>query len=96
MLMTSRVQVRLGLAVALLCGTAGRAFADGIPFPSEGQIITLLVVLALLAIGGLYLLFRVLAAIGRALETSAARRKAKAAEPQVPAARIVKDSAPRS
>ncbi|HEX7842013.1 MAG TPA: hypothetical protein VF469_31295 [Kofleriaceae bacterium] len=80
------------MAVALLCGTAGRAFADGIPFPSEGALITMLIVFAALVIGGLYLVIRVLVALARAVEAASAKRKARAAEPAVPAARIVKDS----
>jgi len=64
--------------------------------PSEGQLIAMLIIFAALVIGGLYVFIRVLVAVFRALDAASARRKARAAEPEVPVARVVKGSAPPS
>lgn len=67
---------------------------------TDRAILIILIILTVLIIGALYLLIRVLMALACTVEAASAKRKAWAAEPAVPAARIVKDylkaSDPRS
>lgn len=90
--MTSRTYARSGLVVALLCSTAGRAFADGVHFISLGDIVMLVLIGSVLVLLGVTALVLVIRALARMARTASAKHKARDAEPAVPVARVVKDS----
>jgi uncharacterized membrane protein len=90
--MARRNQLCLALAVLSLCAVAHPAFADGVFASNGGYLGLFLELLLVVALGILVAVFmlRWLIRIGRAAER---RRRAKAAEPQIPAARVVESTA---
>jgi hypothetical protein len=83
--MTSRACFRSVAALLLLCGVARPAFADDIPIPSPGQLVTLLIV-ALGLVGLVVWLFVLL------FKYLLRNQNAKRSRPTVPTARIKDDA----
>lgn len=75
----------------MLCGAGHPAFADG-SIPSEGQILAFLIKMGFLAGLAILALVLVIKGLSRASNAAVRRRRARAAAPEIPAARVVESA----